>query len=158
MESNKWQVTWYQKANSGTVFTLLNNAPLYKNISLKDFLLQQALVSMLITWGHCLKIAMASSLLGGAPAVGVVGIRVRKCLQTRKRTPSFMNKHPLSPIRSILQQLKALPSWGSWRRLWGRHAITDFTRGRGIPALRARVTHPSSPASQWAGLRPSLLL
>lgn len=53
-------------------------------------------------------------------------------------------------------QLK--PPEAPGRQLWGRDAIVDFIRGREIPALRDGVTHPRSPASQWAGLGPTLLL
>lgn len=103
---------------------------------------------------------MASSLLGGTPVMGMMSVRIGKCLQTRTRLQLLLARtlclqSDLYSSNSKCYQLK--PPEAPRRQLWGRDAIVDFTRGREIPALRDCVTHPRSPASQWAGLGPSLL-
>ena len=103
---------------------------------------------------------MVSSLLGGTPVVGMMGLRTGKCLQTRSRLQLLLARTLCLPSdlyssNSKCYQLK--PPEAPGRQLWGRDAIVDFTRGREIPTLRGWVTHPRSPASQWAGLGPSLL-
>lgn len=94
---------------------------------------------------------MASSLLEGAPCCGGAGLRLGNA-DRQGRGPRLFRTSTLCPPSDLYSR------GGSRRPLWGRHAIPGFTRGRGIPDLRAGVTHPRSPASQWAGPRPSLRL
>lgn len=52
---------------------------------------------------------MASSLVGDTPVVGMMDIRIGKCLQTRNKTSAVITRTS-SLIRSMLQQLEVLPA------------------------------------------------
>lgn len=64
---------------------------------------------MWITWDHFIKIVLASSLVGDTPVVGMMDIRIGKCLQTRNKTSAVITRTSFL-IRSMLQQLKVLPA------------------------------------------------